>query len=163
RQTGGSDRRATNALRSKVSQARRHLEQLEEVDKPWSPWRLQLAFAKAPPTGAIATLHRAVVERDGVRLGPVALGLRFGDRGARVAVVGPNGCGKTTLLRALGGELPLASGSRSVGRATVLGELEQGRSRFTGILLAEFAAQSGLAPAAARTLLAKFALGADDV
>jgi ATPase subunit of ABC transporter with duplicated ATPase domains len=160
RQTGGSDRRATNALRSKVAQARRHLEQLQEVEKPWSPWRLQLAFAKAPPTGAIAALHRAVVERGGFRLGPVDVELRFGDR---VAVVGPNGSGKTTLLRALAGELPLATGSRSVGRATVLGELEQGRSRFTGILLANFVEQSGLAPTAARSLLAKFALGADDV
>ena len=160
RQTGGSDRRATNALRSKVAQARRHLEQLEQVDKPWSPWRLALSFAKPPSAGAIAALHGAVVERGGFRLGPIDLELRFGDR---VAVVGPNGSGKTTLLRALTGELPLASGNRGAGRATVFGQLEQGRSRFTGILLADFAAQSDLTPAAARTLLAKFALGADDV
>jgi ATPase subunit of ABC transporter with duplicated ATPase domains len=160
RQTGGSDRRATNALRSKVAQAQRRLEQLPEVEKPWSPWQLQLAFAAAPPAGTIAELHHAVVEVGGFRLGPVDLELRFGDR---VAVVGANGSGKTTLLRALVGELPLASGSRTVGRAAVLGELEQGRSRFTGILLDDFAEQSGLPPAAARTLLAKFALGADHV
>ena len=42
RQTGGSDRRATNALRGKVQQAKNHLERLEEVEKPWSPWRLRL-------------------------------------------------------------------------------------------------------------------------
>ena len=51
RQTGGSDRRATNALRGKVNQARNHLERLEEVEKPWSPWRLQMEFAAPPPTG----------------------------------------------------------------------------------------------------------------
>ena len=160
RQTGGSDRRATNALRSKVAQARRQLEQVEQVDKPWSPCGLQLSFARPPSAGAIAALHGAVVELGGFRLGPIDLELRFGDR---VAVVGPNGSGKTTLLRAVAGELPLASGNRSAGRATVFGQLEQGRSRFTGILLADFAEQSALPPAAARTLLAKFALGADDV
>ena len=62
RQTGGSDRRATNALRGKVNQAKNHLERLEEVEKPWPPWRLELEFAAAPPTGAIAELAGAVVE-----------------------------------------------------------------------------------------------------
>jgi ATPase subunit of ABC transporter with duplicated ATPase domains len=46
----------------------------------------------------------------------------------------------------------------------VPGELEQGRGEFTsGPLLAEFAARSSLSPEEARTLLAKFGLGADDV
>src|SRR5262249_41132532 len=35
-------RRETQALRSKVSQAKRRLERLEEVAKPWRPWRLEL-------------------------------------------------------------------------------------------------------------------------
>ena len=49
RQTGGSDRRATNALRGKVQQAKNHLERLEEVEKPWSPWRLRLDLPAGPP------------------------------------------------------------------------------------------------------------------
>ena len=49
RQTGGSDRRATNALRGKVQQAKNHLERLEEVEKPWSPWRLRLELPTAAP------------------------------------------------------------------------------------------------------------------
>ena len=61
RQTGGADRRATNALRGKVNQARNHLERLTEVEKPWTPWRLQMEFAPAPPTGTIVELAGAVV------------------------------------------------------------------------------------------------------
>ncbi len=160
RQTGGADRRATNALRAKVAQAKRQLEQLEEIEKPWSPWRLQLWFASAPPAGTIAELRGAVVERGDWQLGPVDLELRFGDR---VAVVGPNDCGKTTLLRALVGELPLAQGARVVGPATGFGELEQGRNGFAGALLADFVEHSGLTSPSARTLLAKFGLGAEDV
>jgi ATPase subunit of ABC transporter with duplicated ATPase domains len=156
-QTG---RRATNALRGKVAQARHHLERLDEVEKPWSPWRLQLAFAQAPQTGVIAELAGAVVEAGSFRLGPVDLTLQWGDR---VAVVGANGSGKTTLIRALVGDAPLVRGTRRVGPGAIFGELDQARSLFSGVLLTDFAELSGLKPTDARTLLAKFALGADDV
>jgi ATPase subunit of ABC transporter with duplicated ATPase domains len=160
---GGSmaDRRGTNALRGKVAQAKHHLAQLDEVEKPWSPWRLQLQFASPPPAGEIATLAHAVVQAGSFRLGPVDLELRFGDR---LAIVGRNGAGKTTLLRALVGELPLAAGSRRVPAATVFGELNQARDLFGGgPLLSDFTRLSGMPATDARTLLAKFALGADDV
>ncbi len=161
RQTGGADRRATNALRGKVQQAKNHLERLEEVEKPWSPWRLQLDLA-TPARGGdlVAELSGAVVERGSFRLGPVSLELYWGDR---LAVVGANGAGKTTLIRALTGELPLAGGSRRLGPSVVFGELNQARDQFSGILLDDFVELSGLLPAAARTLLAKFSLGADDI
>jgi len=160
RRTGGSDRRATNALRGKVNQAKNHLERLEEVEKPWSPWRLELEFASAPPTGLIAELAGAVVELGSFELGPVDLQLHWGDR---VAVVGANGSGKTTLIRALVGDLPLVRGSRRAGTAVVFGELNQARDLFQGVLLADFVELSRLSATAARTLLAKFALGVEDV
>jgi ATPase subunit of ABC transporter with duplicated ATPase domains len=155
-----ADRRGTNALRGKVAQARHHLERLEVVEKPWSPWRLQLQFAAAPQSGFIAELARVRVEVGSFAVGPVDLLLGYGDR---LAIVGPNGSGKTTLIRALTGELPLAGGQRRVGAGTVFGELNQARDAFKGVLLEEFARRSGLAATEARTLLAKFALGADDV
>jgi ATPase subunit of ABC transporter with duplicated ATPase domains len=155
-----ADRRGTNALRGKVGQAKNRLARLEEVEKPWSPWRLQLQFSSAPPAGTIAELAGAVVEAGSFRLGPVDLELSFADR---VAIVGANGSGKTTLLRALAGELPLSRGSRRVGAATVFGELNQARDLFTGVLLDDVTRLSALPPTEARTLLAKFALGADDV
>ena len=160
RQTGGADRRATNALRAKVNQAKNHLEKLEEVEKPWSPWRLQMQFAAPPPAGTIAELAGAVVELGSFRLGPVDLDLRFGDR---VAIVGRNGSGKTTLIRALVGDVPLSRGSRRIGSGAVFGELNQARDLVRGVLLDDVTRLSGLEPTAARTLLAKFALGPDDV
>jgi ATPase subunit of ABC transporter with duplicated ATPase domains len=160
RQTGGADRRGTNALRGKVNQARNHLERLEEVEKPWTPWRLQMEFAAAPPTGTIAELAGAVAEVGSFTLGPVDLELGADDR---LAVVGRNGAGKTTLIRLLTGKLPLARGSRRIGSSVVFGELTQARDLFSGVLLDDFSELSGLTPTDARTLLAKFALGPDDI
>ena len=139
------------------------LGRLEQVDKPWSPWQLRLSLAPAARGGdVVARLSGAVVERDGFRIGPVDLELRHGDR---LALLGRNGAGKTTLLQALLGELPLAAGERRLGSGTVLGELPQGAGPFAGEerLLDRFAAESGLAAGDARSLLATFALGADDV
>jgi ATPase subunit of ABC transporter with duplicated ATPase domains len=107
-------------------------------------------------------LEGAVVERDRFRLGPIDLELRNGDR---LGVLGRNGAGKTTLLHALLGKLPLASGHRWVDPDVVLGELPQAQALPGDDLsvLEAFASESGLPIGEARTLLAKFALGADDV
>jgi ATPase subunit of ABC transporter with duplicated ATPase domains len=161
RRTGGSDRRATNALRGKVNQAKNHLERLDEVEKPWAPWRLQLDLPTvAAGGGLVAELSGAVVERGTFRLGPVSLELHWGDR---LAVVGANGSGKTTLIAALLGDLPLVAGARRLGPSAVFGELSQARDQFSGILLDDFVEGSGLLPAEARTLLAKFSLGPEDI
>ena len=89
------------------------------------------------------------------------LDLGWGDR---LAVTGPNGSGKTTLIDALLGRLPLEHGERWVGPGTTLGELRQVRTDFVGrTLLAAFVDGAGSEPETARTLLAKFGLGADDV
>jgi ATPase subunit of ABC transporter with duplicated ATPase domains len=103
-----------------------------------------------------------VIERGAFRLGPLDLEVTWGDR---VALMGPNGSGKTTLLDALLGRLPLVEGRRWQGPGVVFGELEQRRETFRGdgSLLDAFVHSSGLTVEDARTLLAKFDLGADDV
>jgi ATPase subunit of ABC transporter with duplicated ATPase domains len=161
--TGGSDRRGTHALAGKVRQAQRALERIEHVEKPYEPWQLHLSLAAAQrPGDRVASLEGAVGERGSFRLGPIDLDLAPGER---VAITGRNGSGKSTLLALLLGELPLAAGRRVVGRSTVLGALDQRRVAYDGSepLLAVFTARSGLQPAEARTLLAKFNLGADHV
>jgi len=139
------------------------LANLERIDKPYEPWELRLGLAPAARSGdVVVRLEHAIVERGTFRLGPLDLEVMWGDR---LALVGANGSGKTTLLNALLGRLSLVEGSRWAGPGVVLGELEQRRETFAGNepLLGGFVAASGLPEEDARTLLAKFDLGADDV
>jgi ATPase subunit of ABC transporter with duplicated ATPase domains len=156
-------RRTTNALRGKVRQAERRLERLVEVEKPWSPWQLELSLESGKRSGDdVVRLTRAVVRQGSFALGPLDIEIGWGER---VAFLGRNGAGKTTLLRALTGRLPLEDGTCTVGPSVVFGELDQERTTFqnTEPLLDRFLAETGLAPADARTLLAKFAIRGDDV
>jgi ATPase subunit of ABC transporter with duplicated ATPase domains len=154
-----ADRRGTQALKSKVRQAERALDRVEAVEKPFEPWELHLELEPARRGGdLVIRLEGAVVQRGGFRLGPVDLDVHRGDR---LVVAGRNGSGKSTLLAALTGAIPLEAGRRQLGTGAVLGELEQARDRFSvdAPLLEAF----GGPHQQARTLLAKFGLGADDV
>jgi ATPase subunit of ABC transporter with duplicated ATPase domains len=141
----------------------RELDRLEEVEDPRDPWELRLSLAPASRGGDdVAGLAGAVVQREAFRLGPVDLQVR---RGERLAITGANGSGKSTLLAALLGRVPLAAGRSWRGRSVVVGEVDQVRTTFPADqpLGAAFRAVTGQEEAEARTLLAKFGLGADDV
>lgn len=45
--------------------------------------------------------------------------------GERLGLIGPNGCGKTTLLRSLTGSLPLLAGNVQLSQGTRLGYMDQ--------------------------------------
>jgi ATPase subunit of ABC transporter with duplicated ATPase domains len=161
--TGGADRRATQALRTKVRQAEKLLERNELPEKPFEHWELRLSLEVGErPGDLVASLDDAVAERGDFRLGPVSLDLVAGER---LAVTGRNGSGKTTLLGMLLGDVPLVRGKRSIGRRTRVGSLAQHRDAYGGgeSLLDAFRSRTGLAGEPARTLLAKFGLGADHV
>jgi len=162
--SGGAmaDRRGTHALMTKVRQAERQLARNESPEKPFEPWQLQLALKAGSRAGStVVRLAGAVVGRGEFTLGPVDLDLVPGER---LAVIGRNGTGKSTLLAALRGHLPLEGGHREIGRSTVIGTIGQERVEHGDTLLLEaFTAATGLGQVDARTLLAKFGLGADHV
>jgi ATP-binding cassette subfamily F protein 3 len=98
-----------NLAGTKTKQAqsrRRMLEKLERVERPEDVWaragRVRFRFADAPRSGDIVLETRALAaERGGTTLfSNVDLLIRRGDR---VAIVGPNGCGKSTLMKLLSG------------------------------------------------------------
>jgi len=161
--TGGADRRATHALETKVRQAERLLDRNELPAKPFEPWELNLSLEVSGRLGDhVLLLDGAVAVRGAFRLGPIDVDLAPGER---VSVSGRNGAGKSTLLGVLLGAIPLVAGERTVGRRTVIGAIGQGRGAYSGdaLLLEEFRSRSGLIAVDARTLLAKFALGAEHV
>jgi len=109
----------------------------------------------------VARLAGAVARRGEFTLGPIDLDLQPAER---LAVTGRNGSGKSTLLAMLLGELPLEQGARELGRTTVIGTIGQERVEHgEAALLDAFVAATGMATVDARTLLAKFGLGADHV
>jgi ATPase subunit of ABC transporter with duplicated ATPase domains len=153
----------TEKQAAKVRISEKALDRLDVVDKPWEGWELQLSINAAPRSGdVVARLSGAVIERGEFTLGPVDLEVGWAER---IAIRGPNGSGKSTLLAALLGRVPLTSGSQWFGPGVIVGEVDQARARFEGhdSLLAAFVAESGLIQQEARSLLAKFGLGADHV
>jgi ATPase subunit of ABC transporter with duplicated ATPase domains len=153
----------TEQLAGRAARTRRAVERLEAVEEPRDPWQLRLDIPMPARSGDVVASARAVVvERGDFRLGPVDLDLRFGDR---VALVGANGSGKTTLLAVLLGRIEPSAGTAALGASVVVGEVEQARRALMGdgSLLSAFTGATGLSPADARTLLAKFGLGAGHV
>ncbi|WP_411277657.1 ABC-F family ATP-binding cassette domain-containing protein [Gaiella sp.] len=158
-----ADRRGTHALMTKVRQAERLLERNVAPEKPFEPWQLHLALVSGTRTaGTVARLAGVVASRGSFTLGPLDLDLVHGER---LAVTGRNGSGKSTLMAILRGDREPTRGTREIGRSVVLGTLVQDgdEPRDDASLLDAFCASTGLVAVDARTLLAKFGLGADHI
>jgi ATPase subunit of ABC transporter with duplicated ATPase domains len=151
------ERATAGATRAKAIE--RRLERLGDPEKPWEGWDLRLSLQAGRRSGeVVASLAGAVVDRGRFRLGPVDLELRWRDR---LALTGPNGAGKSTLLGLLTGELRPTSGAVRLGSGVVVGHLGQDRVPGPGTLLDGVRERTELSVEAARSLLAKFDLGAE--
>ena len=153
----------TEQLAAKASRTMRQIERLVVVDKPWEGWDLRMKIATAARSGAVtARLDRAVVSLGDFTLGPIDLELGWAER---IALVGANGSGKSTLINTLLGRTNLASGERFLGPSVVVGEMTQARGQFDSEhdLLRTFMDVTGFQMSEARSLLAKFGLGANHV
>jgi ATPase subunit of ABC transporter with duplicated ATPase domains len=151
------ERATAGATRAKAIE--RRLERLGDPEKPWEGWDLRLSLRAGRRSGElVASLDGAVVDRGRFRLGPVDLELRWRDR---LALTGPNGAGKSTLLGLLSGQLRPTAGTVRLGSGVVVGHLGQDRTPGPGTLLEAVRARTELSVEAARSLLAKFDLGAE--
>jgi len=156
----------TEKLASRARQTERAIERLGPADKPWEGWDLRFTIDQAPRAGAVVgRLTAAVMARGEFRMGPIDLEIGWAER---IGLVGPNGSGKTTLVEALLGRLALEAGTAWLGPGVVVGELGQDRrpslddgDRGTESVLDRVIDRCGLTVSEARSLLAKFGLGAE--
>jgi ATPase subunit of ABC transporter with duplicated ATPase domains len=157
----------TEKLASRARQTERAVERLGQAEKPWEGWTLRFTIDQAPRAGAVvARLDGAVIARGDFRIGPIDLEIGWGER---IGMVGPNGSGKTSLVAALLGRLPLVAGTARLGPSVVVGEL--GQDRRPGdegdgdeeSVLDRVMDRCGLTVSEARSLLAKFGLGSDQL
>ena len=150
-------------LAGKAARTEKAIERLEAVEEPREAWQLKLTFGEASRSGAVvARLEQATAVNGSFTLGPVDVQIGAGER---VAIVGPNGSGKTTLLRLLLGHTTPDSGVAMLGPSVVVGELEQARLQLADqrTVLESFMHATGMLVPDARTLLAKFGIGAGEV
>jgi ATP-binding cassette subfamily F protein 3 len=121
------ERFRSKATKAAQAQSRiKMLEKLEEVEAPPAVMKtLKIRLPPPPHCGAeVLRLEGAGFSYDGARWIFRDLDLRI-ERGEKVAVVGLNGLGKTTLLRHLAGRLELSAGRRIVGHHVEIGYQSQ--------------------------------------
>jgi ATP-binding cassette subfamily F protein 3 len=163
-------RRTIAGQKTKQAQARRkQLERFsrsEAIDRPREHRRLHIRLRPARRSGDI--VFRVANLAAGYEPGKPVLRVPRLEvrRGDRVAVVGANGTGKTTLLRTLLGRLAPLEGTVKRGASVVPGYMSQTQEdidRSQTALAAVMAARSGMTPHQGRTLLGGFGFSGDDV
>lgn len=165
-QTEDFIRRNIAGQRSAEAKGRRkRLARIERVEHPREYSPMSLALGDAVRSGDV------VIELDEVAVGyepgaPLFTIERLELlRGQRVALLGPNGCGKTTLVRTMLGELQPLAGSVRVGASVQLGYFAQGHSNLAPeSTVLEIVLDAGdLSAGLARDLLARYRFSGDDV
>lgn len=126
----------TRGAKARTTKQKARIDRVEGLRGRKSPGpRRELSLDLASPSGSVdgLSLGGTILETQGLTLeagGQVLVrGLDFVlRRGDRVGILGPNGCGKTSLLRAFLGEVEPAAGRVTLGKNTRVGYLDQARS-----------------------------------
>jgi ATP-binding cassette subfamily F protein 3 len=142
----------------------RKLDSEERIEKPKQSWQLKAELTTAERAGDLVLETRGVSLALGGRtlFSDLSLTLRNGER---VVITGPNGGGKTSLLRLLLGEIAPDSGSVRLGAGVRWGYLSQQQESVDPrrTPLEEIRAVAPLDESAARTYLHRFLFSGDEV
>jgi ATP-binding cassette subfamily F protein 3 len=162
-------RRYKAGQRSKEARGRRkQLDRLERIERPPVASSIKFRIGAQVESGQIALTTDGLVVgyQDGRGAG---LRVRVSDmlvkRGERIGLIGPNGGGKTTLLRTLIGQIAPLAGRATLGHNIQVGYYAQTHEHMNPqrLILDEIRDASHLSEEGARTYLGRFLFFGDDV
>jgi ATP-binding cassette, subfamily F, member 3 len=113
---------------SKAKQVQSRIKKLDKIERIEVPDHKRLvarfAFPEPPRAGRVVAEISGLTVRYGDKTVLDRVDLTI-ERGRKVALIGPNGAGKTTLLRSLIGEVPIASGTVTLGNGVEVAVVDQ--------------------------------------
>lgn len=158
-------RRFKAGIKSKMARGRQsRLDRLERLEAPVENEEFSLRLPKASEAAERILIMEDLQVGYGekVLLSDINLILR---RGEKVALIGPNGTGKTTLLKTLLGVIAPLHGRAQIGNRVKLGYFSQSYERLNPeqTLLENFLVEYGLTDEQTRSLLGGMLFHGDDV
>lgn len=136
----------------------------DHIEKPRTSWQMKMNFASTPESGRDVLIleNLSIGYGQTVILSGLNAVLRYGER---AALVGPNGCGKTTLLRTAAGSLPVLAGRCRLGANVIPGYITQEQEELIPGLnaLTTFQRSASLNETESRAFLHKYLFSGDDV
>ncbi|RGI30174.1 ATP-binding cassette domain-containing protein [Melissococcus sp. OM08-11BH] len=160
-------RNIVRASTTKRAQSRRkQLEKMEKLEKPLGDEKSAHFLFKINRTSGreVLTLEDVAVGYDDLILSePINLALR---KQESIALVGPNGVGKSTLLKSIIGDIPFIKGTADIGHKVDIGYYDQEQGKLSGSqsVLEELWREHLTTPEKdIRTLLGSFLFSGEDV
>ena len=133
------------------------------VAKPKAGWQVKIDFAELPETGKdVLSVEQLAIGYGLPLLKDINLHVQ---QGQRIALIGPNGCGKTTLLKVILGKLSPLAGRIRLGRSVRVGYMAQEQETLDPELdvLTTLRREAALSETDARSYLHKYLFSGDEV
>jgi ATPase subunit of ABC transporter with duplicated ATPase domains len=159
----GIAKKVAKKAKSREKKLDRFIESDERVEKPRRSWLMKLDFNQSSLPG------RTAIQIEDLAVGynvekPILSSMNLEVRAnRRIVLTGPNGCGKTTLLRTIAGELIPVTGQIRLAPSIRLGYMSQDQSSLAQQKTVLESVQDGFVNETdARSFLAKFLFVGDE-